>query len=157
MMLNGQLLFLQVVNTADIIFSDVTFGCTTPIENSSPVLHKTDMTKHKSLERSASNQSGSSGGTPHYSPASKDSASPIAPPQTPPTVSRSPSVSPGTSSSNLTTGVPLAERLVPDHLYYNYHVYQFILAYLSLCVRKPTIWVSDQVRHIWGCTVTEVG
>ena len=28
---------------------------------------------------------------------------------------------------------------------------------LSLCVRKQTIWVSDQVRHKPGCTVTEEG
>ena len=27
--------------------------------------------------------------------------------------------------------------------------------YMSLCMRKPTIWVSDQVRHKPGCTVTE--
>ena len=27
----------------------------------------------------------------------------------------------------------------------------------SLCVRKPTIWVSDQVRHKPGCTSTEDG
>ena len=29
--------------------------------------------------------------------------------------------------------------------------------HLSLCVRKPTIWVSDQVRHKPGCTSTEDG
>ena len=28
---------------------------------------------------------------------------------------------------------------------------------MSLCMRKPTIWVSDQVRHKPGCTVTEAG
>ena len=28
---------------------------------------------------------------------------------------------------------------------------------MSLCMRKPTIWVSDQVRHKPGCTVTETG
>ena len=28
---------------------------------------------------------------------------------------------------------------------------------MSLCVRKPTIWVSDQVRHKLGCIVTEKG
>ena len=28
---------------------------------------------------------------------------------------------------------------------------------LSLCVRKPTICVSDQVQHKPGCTVTEDG
>ena len=27
--------------------------------------------------------------------------------------------------------------------------------HLSLCMRKPTIWVSDQVRHKPACTVTE--
>ena len=27
----------------------------------------------------------------------------------------------------------------------------------SLCVRKPTIWSSDQVRHKPGCTLTEDG
>ena len=26
---------------------------------------------------------------------------------------------------------------------------------LSLCMRKPTIWVSDQVQHKPACTVTE--
>ena len=26
---------------------------------------------------------------------------------------------------------------------------------ISLCLRKPTIWVSDKVRHKPGCTVTE--
>ena len=28
---------------------------------------------------------------------------------------------------------------------------------MSLCVRKPTIWVSDQVQHKLGRTVTEDG
>ena len=27
----------------------------------------------------------------------------------------------------------------------------------SLCMRKPTIWVSDHVQHKPGCTVTEAG
>ena len=26
---------------------------------------------------------------------------------------------------------------------------------ISLCMRKPTIWVSDQVQHKPGCTVKE--
>ena len=26
---------------------------------------------------------------------------------------------------------------------------------MSLCMRKPTIWVSDQVQHKPACTVTE--
>ena len=26
---------------------------------------------------------------------------------------------------------------------------------MSLCMTKPTIWVSDQVQHKPGCTVTE--
>ena len=30
-------------------------------------------------------------------------------------------------------------------------------SHMSLCMRKPTIWVSDQVRHKPGCTVTEAG
>ena len=28
------------------------------------------------------------------------------------------------------------------------------ILHLSLCMRKPTIWVSDQVRHKPDCTVT---
>ena len=28
---------------------------------------------------------------------------------------------------------------------------------MSLCVTKPTIWGSDQVRHKPACTVTEAG
>ena len=28
---------------------------------------------------------------------------------------------------------------------------------MNLCMRKPTIWVSDQVRHKPGCTVTGAG
>ena len=28
---------------------------------------------------------------------------------------------------------------------------------MSLCMRKPTIWGSDQVQHKPGCTVTEDG
>ena len=29
--------------------------------------------------------------------------------------------------------------------------------YMSLCMRRPTILVSDQVRHKLACAVTEVG
>ena len=29
--------------------------------------------------------------------------------------------------------------------------------YMSLCVRKPTIWVSDKVLHKPGCAATEAG
>ena len=33
----------------------------------------------------------------------------------------------------------------------------YFMTQLSLCMRKPTIWVSDLVRHKPGCTVTEDG
>ena len=33
----------------------------------------------------------------------------------------------------------------------------FHLIYLSLCMRKPKIWSSDQVQNKPGCTVTEAG
>ena len=32
-----------------------------------------------------------------------------------------------------------------------------ILLYMSLVLRKPVFWVSDQVRHKPGCTTTECG
>ena len=33
----------------------------------------------------------------------------------------------------------------------------YLTAEMDLCIRKPTIWVCDQVRHKSGCTATEAG
>ena len=41
--------------------------------------------------------------------------------------------------------------------YINYYQVWWLKNNLSLCMRKPTIWVSDQVRHKSGCTSTEDG
>ncbi|XP_060581327.1 rho GTPase-activating protein 44-like isoform X5 [Ruditapes philippinarum] len=88
---------------------DINFQCVTPQESNTPPFPKTPIETqshdHAQLERTGSNQSSSSHGTPHSSPAAnQDTGSPV----TPASGSRSPSVSPAVSSSNL-QGAPLAE------------------------------------------------
>ncbi|XP_053393123.1 rho GTPase-activating protein 17-like isoform X6 [Mercenaria mercenaria] len=85
---------------------DINFTCGTPQDNGSPQFPKPAETQdHSRLERTGSDQSSSSHGTPQSSPATnQDTASPV----TPASGSRSPSVSPAVSSSNL-QGAPLAE------------------------------------------------
>ena len=34
---------------------------------------------------------------------------------------------------------------------------QQLILCMSLVVRKPLFWVSNQVRHKWGCAITEDG
>lgn len=99
-----------IVQHADWFFpGDINFQCVTPQESNTPPFPKTPIETqahdHAQLERTGSNQSSSSHGTPHSSPAAnQDTGSPV----TPASGSRSPSVSPAVSSSNL-QGAPLAE------------------------------------------------
>ncbi|XP_053393124.1 rho GTPase-activating protein 44-like isoform X7 [Mercenaria mercenaria] len=96
-----------IVQHADWFFpGDINFTCGTPQDNGSPQFPKPAETQdHSRLERTGSDQSSSSHGTPQSSPATnQDTASPV----TPASGSRSPSVSPAVSSSNL-QGAPLAE------------------------------------------------
>ncbi|KAL4240846.1 Rho GTPase-activating protein 17 [Mactra antiquata] len=88
---------------------EINFGVTSPTE--SPASKPGEVREKQSLERTSSNQSSSSHGTPQSSPAgSQETSNPFGPPQTPPTASRSPSVSPAASNTNL-TGPPVAERI----------------------------------------------
>lgn len=89
--------------------SDINFGVTSPASES-PAYKPGDVHDKHGLERTASNHSTSSHGTPQSSPAgSQEAPNPIVTPPTPPAASRSPSVSPAVSNTNL-TGAPLAER-----------------------------------------------
>ncbi|XP_060581324.1 rho GTPase-activating protein 44-like isoform X2 [Ruditapes philippinarum] len=103
----------KYLNTVRSIWDDqlhnINFQCVTPQESNTPPFPKTPIETqshdHAQLERTGSNQSSSSHGTPHSSPAAnQDTGSPV----TPASGSRSPSVSPAVSSSNL-QGAPLAE------------------------------------------------